>query len=307
MSELDLTLGIHEVVREQQQGKNASKVKSLLDHTWTLTVAPGTGYQFHVTASRTNNGEGDNFVFAYSLDNSSFTDMVTVKSSAMATDTYDFTTDIAGTIYVRVRDTDGTRGSSQLDELSVDWMTIVSVVGSGGNTAPVVAITSPSDGSTVTAGNTITFAGTANDTQDGDIAAGLSWTSTLDDAIRTEAGFSTTSLSVGTHTITASVTDSDGLPGSASIIVTVNSIGGGDPITLSANGYKVKGIQHADLSWSGTSQNVDVVRNAAGIASRVGGTSYTDNIGEKSGGYTYVYYVCEAGTANCSNTATVTL
>ena len=56
--------------------------------------------------------------------------------------------------------------------------------------------------------------------ENGDLTAGLSWVSNLDNAIGSGGGFST-SLSVGTHVVTASVTDSGGLLGSATINVTV--------------------------------------------------------------------------------------
>jgi subtilisin family serine protease len=76
-------------------------------------------------------------------------------------------------------------------------------------------------------------------------------------------------------------------------------------ITLSASGYKVKGLQKADLAWSGaTSTNVDIFRNAVKIATTANDGAHTDNINKKGGG-TYTYQVCEAGTATCSNTATV--
>ncbi|HEX6930213.1 MAG TPA: S8 family serine peptidase, partial [Gammaproteobacteria bacterium] len=80
--------------------------------------------------------------------------------------------------------------------------------------------------------------------------------------------------------------------------------GGGDPgpgdITLSANTYKVKGVQHVDLSWSGAaSSNVDVYRDGNVIATTPNDGAYTDNIGAKGGG-SYSYQVCEAGTATCS-------
>ncbi len=47
------------------------------------------------------------------------------------------------------------------------------------------------------------------------------------ESIGSGAGFSTTALSVGTHTITASVTDSSGATASDSIVVTVVASGGG--------------------------------------------------------------------------------
>ena len=74
--------------------------------------------------------------------------------------------------------------------------------------------------------------------------------------------------------------------------------------TLDASGFKVKGLQKADLNWSGTNSAVDVSRDGTPIEPDVSGTSYTDNIDQRGGG-SYVYQVCEAGTAICSNEATV--
>ena len=109
---------------------------------------------------------------------------------------------------------------------------------------------------------------------------------------------------MGAHTITASVTDGGGLPGSDSNSVTINSVGG--PVfTLSASGFKVKGFHHADLTWSGaTSADVDVLRNAAVVATTPNDGEYADSTGQKGPG-SYTYQVCEAGTLTCSNEATV--
>jgi len=76
--------------------------------------------------------------------------------------------------------------------------------------------------------------------------------------------------------------------------------------TLAASGYKVRGVQHADLTWDGANgANVDVYRDGAPIATTPNDGAYTDNIGAKGGG-SYVYEVCDAGTSTCSNEATVT-
>ncbi len=82
-------------------------------------------------------------------------------------------------------------------------------------TPPAVTITAPASGAAVFAGNPVTFVGTAADAKDGNVAASLAWTSNLDGAIGTGPTFSTSALSVGTHTITASATDSGGLTGTA--------------------------------------------------------------------------------------------
>jgi hypothetical protein len=77
-------------------------------------------------------------------------------------------------------------------------------------------------------------------------------------------------------------------------------------ISLTATGYKVRGLQKADLSWSpsGTG-NVDVYRNGAPIATTENDGFYTDNIDQRGGG-SYTYQVCEAGTSTCSNESTIT-
>jgi PKD repeat protein/uncharacterized protein YjiK len=87
--------------------------------------------------------------------------------------------------------------------------------------APVVAIASPANGGTFTEGSPVTFTGTANDIEDGDLTAGLSWISDLDGAIGTGGSFTLSSLSVGMHSITASALDSSGNSGSDRIDITV--------------------------------------------------------------------------------------
>lgn len=79
----------------------------------------------------------------------------------------------------------------------------------------------------------------------------------------------------------------------------------GGSINLSASGYKVKGVQNADLTWSGaTSTSVDIFRSGAKITTTANDGFHTDNIGKKGGG-SYTYKVCEAGTSTCSNEVTV--
>src|SRR6185295_1240998 len=74
--------------------------------------------------------------------------------------------------------------------------------------APVVTITAPADGTVVGDVKPVTFTATATDTIDGNVSSTLVWTSNRDGQIGTGPSFSTDSLTVGTHRITASAHDS---------------------------------------------------------------------------------------------------
>ena len=97
--------------------------------------------------------------------------------------------------------------------------------GGGENTAPTVTISSPSNGASFSSGTSISFSGSALDEEDGDLTGGLVWTSSLVGEIGTGGAFSAV-LDIGTHEITASVTDSGGLTGSDTITVEVQPVAG---------------------------------------------------------------------------------
>ncbi|MEL6404401.1 MAG: immunoglobulin-like domain-containing protein [Chloroflexota bacterium] len=89
------------------------------------------------------------------------------------------------------------------------------------NDDPVVTITAPSDQAEFTVGEQIDFVATASDVEDGDIASSIAWTSDLDGSLGS-TGTIEIGLTVGIHTITASVTDSDGVTVQDSITITVS-------------------------------------------------------------------------------------
>ncbi len=125
---------------------------------------------------------------------------------------------------------DGVELTSQLVRV------IVTDVNDVTNTAPTVNITIPSSGASVVQGSSMIFIGTANDVEDGNLGPSLNWTSSIDGAIGT-GNFNNTVLSIGTHTITASATDSGGLSSDATITVTVTnaSTGSGTVVGTSGN------------------------------------------------------------------------
>jgi matrixin/MG2 domain-containing protein/alpha-galactosidase-like protein len=86
--------------------------------------------------------------------------------------------------------------------------------------APSVTIASPTNGATAPADTPMAFTGSAYDAGDGDLTSRISWTSSINGPIGTGGAISAL-LSAGTHTITASVTDSSGLAGTKQIQVSV--------------------------------------------------------------------------------------
>src|SRR5947208_3420628 len=77
------------------------------------------------------------------------------------------------------------------------------------------------------------------------------------------------------------------------------------PITLSAAGRKVGGINTSRLTWSGaTLTKLDVYRDGIVIATVPNTGTYTDSTGD-TGRARYTYKVCAAGTLTCSNEVTV--
>jgi hypothetical protein len=117
------------------------------------------------------------------------------------------------------------------------------------NDPPTVEITGPADSSTFDEGTSISFSGTADDPEDGDITSSLSWSSNLDGAIGSGGSFSAT-LTPGTHTITASVSDNGGKTVKDSITVTVNSLSspppGGTTASVDLITYATEGGKNQD-------------------------------------------------------------
>ena len=88
------------------------------------------------------------------------------------------------------------------------------------NHPPTIEITSPADEAVVLLGDPTSISGTASDMEDGDLTGSISWTSDRDGSIGNGGTISPT-LSGGTHIITASITDSDGVTETDSITINV--------------------------------------------------------------------------------------
>ncbi len=141
---------------------------------------------------------------------------------------------------------------------------------------PEIVITAPADESSFNSGENITFTGTSNDQEDGNISANIVWTSNLDGSIGTGSSVSAT-LSAGTHTIKASITDADGKSAENQIIVIILAGGqqvdtidvqvsaGTDDAEESISGDVIEGSSDLDLVRSENNQTVGIRFNGLNI------------------------------------------
>jgi hypothetical protein len=90
------------------------------------------------------------------------------------------------------------------------------------NQAPTLTLNRPIDGSQYDEGASITFWASATDNEDDSLSSQIQWSSSEDGFLATDNFFPWSTLSAGTHTITAQVTDSGGLSDTKSVQITIN-------------------------------------------------------------------------------------
>ncbi|MHC4323444.1 MAG: LamG domain-containing protein [Planctomycetota bacterium] len=126
----------YEAITERESGGKPSNRYSYLEHKWTFNVPSGDTMTFHVNAYKSPNNE-DDFVFAYSKDDYNYENMVIVtKTSDDVYQSSAIPSITAGTVYVRVVDTDRSEGNKSLDTIYVDDMYITSASGGDPDTEP---------------------------------------------------------------------------------------------------------------------------------------------------------------------------
>ena len=117
----------YEGITEKESGGKPANRYTYLEHKWTIDVEAGyNSYVFNIETYHTANSEGDDFVFAYSTDDTTYTNMVTVTKTSddNAYQTYTLPNTLSGTVYIRVLDTDQTSGNRAADTVYIDHMYI---------------------------------------------------------------------------------------------------------------------------------------------------------------------------------------
>lgn len=299
--------GIVESIQERESGGKKNNRYSYLEHIWTFNVQSGNSVTFYLNAWQSTSSDDETMEFAYSTDGgTSYDPLVTISNTTdSGTINIPLPSGTQGNVRIRVRDTDRTPGQRSLDTIYVDQMFIRTENQSGG-----LPPTAPADFGAMATSETqvdLTWIDTS-DNEDGfrverSIDSGATWNviATVSTDI---SSYSDTSATPGT-TFTYRVTAYNG-SGQSYSNTAVATTPGNAPITLTANGYKVKGVQHVELTWSGaTSVTVDIKRDGTVIMNTsTSNRPYVDAIGNKGGG-SYVYEICEPITGPCSDPVTV--
>jgi hypothetical protein len=179
------------------------------------------------------------------LDGASFDPMTAVTFAATAFDNTDgnLTSQI---IWTSNLDGEIGQGGNLFDFLSVGQHVITAAAtDSGGftiraqvtinvvyNSTPEVEILFPQNNAVVSFGETVTFRVEAMDLEDGEVSDLAEWHSSLDGPLGVGEMILISDLSAGLHEITAEVTDSGGLTGSAEVILIVNDNQAPEPVDL---------------------------------------------------------------------------
>ena len=279
------------------RGKNA---RSGLEHTWQVgPVNGGAQVTLHFTGSESSSD--DDFEIHYSIDGgASYTYALTIDGSSQSV-----TLDPAasGTVLVRLTDTDNSKGNSTADVVHVDYLMI--------DSAGEIAFSGPGSlGGTPASSSTInlTWADATGETSylvNYRLNGTSTWQTPVTGLPANTSNYTLTGLAPNTSydaQVCASNDTESACTETASPITTFAD-GGGAPVINSATGYKIKGVQHVELTW--TAQGDVYILRDGNIVYTGPGSSYDDNIGNKGGG-SYAYEICNTGTNTCSATTTVT-
>jgi hypothetical protein len=304
--------GSVQTITEAHSGGPKRSRKQSYEHAWTFDVFGGNGGVIVNVDAWVSGSEGANFY--YSTDGGASRNLMFSVSNTSSTGGQTFTlpAGTSGAVRIEVMDATQTNGEA-VDSVTVDYIVITSYTEAGDPPATPSAMS-------VTGTTSSSVSLQFMDNSDDEFGFEL-WRATSDPSGSCEAGTIIDSLGSSTGTGPVSTTDNTASPSTTYWYWARSFNGAGDngscsnaasgttaegaAISLSVNGYKVKGEKTVDLSWSGAAGgSVDIYREGAFLLNTANNGSYTDNTNMKGGG-ALTYEVCEQGsTTNCSDPQT---
>ncbi len=120
----------YEWIEEELSNGNPDDRYSFLEHTWIVDVTGGDVVRFELNAHKTPSSDGDNFVFAWSPNGSSWTNMLTISNTVDdgITRSFILPSTLDDPVYIRVRDSNESPGNQALDRIFVDRLVIRSEI-----------------------------------------------------------------------------------------------------------------------------------------------------------------------------------
>lgn len=156
--------GVVEVIQEAISGNNKNIVRSSLEHIWQFDVTGGDTVTMHLAATaQLETGSPDQFVFAYSTDGVSYTNIVTVAGAVEGD--YSLPNAISGVLYIRVSDTNSDKLDSTVDSVSVDCINIRST-GTGVPSSDSEPPSAPTDLTAVSSNSSVQLSWNTNSESD---------------------------------------------------------------------------------------------------------------------------------------------
>jgi hypothetical protein len=298
--------GTAQSITERESGGKPQSRYAYLEHRWNFLIGSGATVVVYAQAWRSGSNSAESFDLEYSLNggntflpllNIAATSSTNLQSAALPGAP-------SGSVVLRVVDTHQQSGNRTLSTFHVDQLFIQ--VGTPASDPPdgdpanlqASAVSASEialswiDGSTNESGFRL------ERSLDGD----TNWVEIATLPVGTESHTDQGLAAATQYFYRVSAFNGVGSSGYASASATTPVAPPPPDISLSASGYKVKGIAHIALQWH-PADSVDVYRNGAKIAT-VSGGSYDDDTGSKGGG-SYQHQVCTVGAAPaCSNMTT---
>jgi hypothetical protein len=304
--------GAVQTLTELHSGGPKKSRKQSYQHAWTFDVFGGNGGVVVMVDAWVSGSEGANFY--YSTDGGASRNLMfsVNNTSSNGGQTFTLPAGTSGAVRIEVMDATQTNGEA-VDSLTVDYIVITSYTDAGNPPASPSAMSV-----TGTTSNSVSLQ--FMDNSEDEFGFEL-WRATSNPSGNCEAGAIIDSLGSNTGTGQVTHTDTSVSPSSTYWYWTRSFNGAGDngscsnaasgttavgaAISLSVNGYKVKGKQTVDLTWSGASGGtVDIYRDGSFLLNTANDASHTDSTNMKGGG-TLTYEICEQGsTTSCSDAET---